>query len=151
MAAGVLVVNHHTVNILWLGNVIWRHRIYSTVIQPMTCCLTASSHCLNRFWQSINEILWHSPESNFTGGTEATPLKIIIFELLPHLKRASNLTSLILSVLLFNIKIYLYLLSFLITEMTQEYITVPFRWPGYVYLAYLLRIWRHKDLWQQRP
>ena len=31
------------------------------------CCLKAPSHYLNQCWLIISEVLWHSPESNFTG------------------------------------------------------------------------------------
>ena len=36
----------------------------------MTCCLTAWSLYLNQCWLIINEILWHSPEDNFTGNVQ---------------------------------------------------------------------------------
>ena len=37
----------------------------------MTCCLTAPSHYLNQCWLPISEVLWHSPESNFTWNAPA--------------------------------------------------------------------------------
>ena len=41
----------------------------STLAQIMACCLTASSHYLNQCWLMISEVLWHSPDSNFTENT----------------------------------------------------------------------------------
>ena len=35
--------------------------------QVMACCLVAPSHYLNQSWLIIGEVLWHSPEDNFTG------------------------------------------------------------------------------------
>ena len=40
----------------------------------MACCLTAPSHYLNQCWLLISQILWHSPESNFTLTAHATIL-----------------------------------------------------------------------------
>ena len=49
----------------------------------------APSHYVNQSWFLINEVLWLSPESNFTMSAQADVcilnLKIILFELLPHL------------------------------------------------------------------
>ena len=36
----------------------------------MACCLTAPSHYLNQCWLMISEVLWHSPDSNFTESTQ---------------------------------------------------------------------------------
>ena len=38
----------------------------STLAHVMACCLTAPSHYLNQCWLIIGEVLWHSPEGNFT-------------------------------------------------------------------------------------
>ena len=54
------------VNSLWPSDAIWRHRSGSTLVQIMVCCLTAPSHYLNQCWLIISEVLWHSPEGNFT-------------------------------------------------------------------------------------
>ena len=35
----------------------------------MSCCLTAPSHYLDQCWLMISEVLWHSPDSNFTENT----------------------------------------------------------------------------------
>ena len=50
-------------------DVIWRHGSRSTLAQVMACCLTALSHYLNQCWLMISEVLWHSPDSNFTENT----------------------------------------------------------------------------------
>ena len=57
------------VNSLWPSDAIWRHRSMSTLAQVMACCLTAPSHYLNQCWLMIREVLWHSPDSNFTENT----------------------------------------------------------------------------------
>ena len=54
------------VNSLWPSDVIWRQGSRSTLAQVMACCLTAPSHYLNQCWLMITEVLWHSPDSNFT-------------------------------------------------------------------------------------
>ena len=54
------------VNSLKPSEAIWRHRTGSTLVQAMACCLTAPSHYLNQCWLIISEVLWHSPDSNFT-------------------------------------------------------------------------------------
>ena len=53
-------------NSLWSSDVIWRQGSRSTLAQVMACCLTAPSHYLNQCWLMISEVLWHSPDSNFT-------------------------------------------------------------------------------------
>ena len=58
------------VNSLWPCDVIWRHWSRLTLAQGMACCLTASSHYLNQCWLIINDILWHSPEGNWTGNAQ---------------------------------------------------------------------------------
>ena len=39
----------------------------SALTPVLACCLTAPSHYLNQCWLIISEVLWHSPEANFTG------------------------------------------------------------------------------------
>ena len=56
-------------NSLWPGDVIWWQESRSTLNQVMACCLTAPSHYLNQCWLMISEVLWHSPDSNFTENT----------------------------------------------------------------------------------
>ena len=57
------------INSLWPSDAILR-RTGSTLVQVMACCLTAPSHYLNQCWLIIREILWHSPEGNFTGNDQ---------------------------------------------------------------------------------
>ena len=42
----------------------------STLVQAMTCCLTALSHYLNQCWIIITKVLWHSCECIFTGNIQ---------------------------------------------------------------------------------
>ena len=56
-------------NSLWPSDDIWRQGSRSTLAQVMACCLTAPSHYLNQCWLMISEVLWHTPDSNFTGNT----------------------------------------------------------------------------------
>ena len=58
------------VNSLWPSDAIWQHRSRSTLAEVMVCCLTAAVHYLNQYWRIISEVLWHSPESNFTGNAQ---------------------------------------------------------------------------------
>ena len=58
-----------TVNSLRLIDAIWRHRSGSTLAQAMACCLTVPGHYLNQCWLMISDVLWHSPDSNFTENT----------------------------------------------------------------------------------
>ena len=56
------------------SDAIWRHRSGSTLAKVMACYLTAPSHYLNQCWLLISEVLWHSPESNFTASAQTTLL-----------------------------------------------------------------------------
>ena len=62
------------INSLWPSDAIWWHRSGSTLTQIMACCLKTSSHYLNLCWLIINRVLWHSPETNFTGSSQDTNL-----------------------------------------------------------------------------
>ena len=42
---------------LWPSDSIWHHRTWSTLVQVMTCCLTAPSHYMNQCWLIISEAL----------------------------------------------------------------------------------------------
>ena len=64
------ITSSQWVNSLWPSDAIWWHGSGSTLAQVMACCLTAPSHYLNQCWLTISEILWHSPESNFTENTK---------------------------------------------------------------------------------
>ena len=59
----------HMFNSLWPSDVIWWQGSRSTLAQVMACCLTAPSQYLNQCWLMISEVLWHSPDSNFTENT----------------------------------------------------------------------------------
>ena len=79
------------INSLWPSDAIWRYRSVSTLVQAMACCLTASSHYLNQRWLIIGEVLWHSPEGNFTWSAQDiypqdiyVSLKITNLRLHPH-------------------------------------------------------------------
>ena len=54
------------INSLWPSDAIWRHKFGSAWSQIMACCLMAATHYLNQCSQPIDEVLWHSPESNST-------------------------------------------------------------------------------------
>ena len=58
------------INSLWPIYVIWRQGSRSTLGQVMASCLMAPSHYLNQCWLMISEVLWHSPDSNFTENTQ---------------------------------------------------------------------------------
>ena len=61
---------------LWPSDVTWRQESWSTLAQVMGCCLTAPSRYLNQCWLMISEVMWHSPDSNFTENTSRYfPLK----------------------------------------------------------------------------
>ena len=57
---------HHIFNSLRPSDAIWRQRTESTLANVMACCLMAPSHYLNQCWLIISEVLWYSPEGNFT-------------------------------------------------------------------------------------
>ena len=50
----------------WLGDIIWRQRTESILVQVMAWCLMAPSHYLNQYWLTIIKIRWHSSQGNFT-------------------------------------------------------------------------------------
>ena len=54
------------VNSLWLSDTIWHQISWSALVQVMACCLIAPSHYRDHCWLIISEILWHSPQGNFT-------------------------------------------------------------------------------------
>ena len=57
------------INSLWPSDIIWHQESRSTLAQVMACCLTAPSHYLNQCWLMISEVLWQSPDRNFTENT----------------------------------------------------------------------------------
>ena len=71
------MIFQHTVNMvnpLWPSDTIQRHRSGSILVHGMAWCLTAPSHYLNQCWLFIDEVLWHSTESNFTASAKVTVL-----------------------------------------------------------------------------
>ena len=73
--------NGMTLHVIWLGNspgfnslwpsdAIWWHRLRSTLVHVMACCLTATSHYLNKCWLIISHIFWHSHDVNFTANMQ---------------------------------------------------------------------------------
>ena len=48
------------------SEVVWWHRLGSTLAQVMACCLTAPVQNLDQCWLIISKIQWHSSQSNFT-------------------------------------------------------------------------------------
>ena len=57
---------YFVVNALWPSDAIWQHRTESKLVQVMAFCLAAPIHYLNQCLLLINEVLWHSPQTNFT-------------------------------------------------------------------------------------
>ena len=62
--------HHNCWNSLRPSDAIWQHSSGSTLVQVMACCLMAPSHYLNHFLFIIREVLWHAPESTFTGSAQ---------------------------------------------------------------------------------
>ena len=54
------------------GDAMSWQRSWSTLVKVMACCLMAPSHYLNQCWLLISEVLWLSPENNFTSCVPAT-------------------------------------------------------------------------------
>ena len=82
------------VNSLWLSDAIWRHRSGSTLAQVVAWCHQASSHYLIQCWFIICEVLWNSPERNFTVSKLLfciMILKIILFKFPPNLPGSNEL------------------------------------------------------------
>ena len=63
------LLEDYTFNSLGPSDAIWPQISGSTLAQVMACCLMAPSHYLNQCWLMISEVLWHSPDSNFTENT----------------------------------------------------------------------------------
>ena len=66
------------VNPLWLSGDMrhWTH--WSTLVQVMACCLTASSHYLSQHWLAINETLCHPFHSNICLNTKDIDPKLCL-------------------------------------------------------------------------
>ena len=85
----ICITRPQWVNSLWPSDAIWRHNLLA---QLMACCLMAPSHYLNHCWLLFSQVLWHSPESNFTASDQATVFimswgdkKNILLNLVPNL------------------------------------------------------------------
>ena len=50
------------VNSLCSSGTIWQHRSGSTLVQVMTCCLTAPNHYPNQCWLIISDVMWYPSE-----------------------------------------------------------------------------------------
>ena len=59
----------HFMKSLQPSDTIWWHRSELSLAQVMAFCLTAPSHYLNQCRLIIKDVLWHSPEGNFTRNT----------------------------------------------------------------------------------
>ena len=80
------------------SDTIWQHRPWSTLTQVIVCCwLKAPGHYLNQCWLLSSEILWHSPESNFTMSAPASircnKLKNYSFKIIPTSPRGQWVNS----------------------------------------------------------
>ena len=64
------IFHHLLSNSLWPSAAIWWHRPGSTLAQVMAWCHQAASHYLNQCWVTITGVLWHSPQTNFTGSAQ---------------------------------------------------------------------------------
>ena len=86
-------------NSLWSNDAIWWHISGSALAQVIACCLTAPSHYLIQCWLLISEVLWNSPDSNFTVNVQTTlqhnEFEDYTFRSLPHFPGANELMSVI--------------------------------------------------------
>ena len=48
-------------NPMWHNDAVWRHIIWSALVQVMVCWLVTPSHYLNHCCLITNEVLWHLP------------------------------------------------------------------------------------------
>ena len=79
---------------------IQHHRALSTLVQVMSCCLTAPSHYLNQYWLIISNVLWCSlmaiSQISLKISILDVRLKITNSRSQPHLPVASGLNYCIL-------------------------------------------------------
>ena len=109
------------------SDAIWRHRSGSTLAQVMACCLTAPSHYLNQCWLIISEVLWHSPEGNFTWNAQDIypwPLRLH-----PHLPGTNELID---YVTLMTMTVFIIMVSWLLSYVTITYLT---HWSSVVHIC----------------
>ena len=57
-------------NSLWPSDTMWQYKSRSTLVQVMACSLMAPSHYLNQCWHTTCGVLWHSPNTSFTGSAQ---------------------------------------------------------------------------------
>ena len=70
------VLNPPYVGPVIFRDAIWRQRSGSTLAQVMVRCLTAPSHHLNQWWDTISGFLWHSPQWKSTArAQDINPLR----------------------------------------------------------------------------
>ena len=69
-----LYTRKETINSWWPSDAIWHHGSLSIFAEVMAYCLMAPNHYLDQSWLIISEVLWHSPESNFTAIAQGTIL-----------------------------------------------------------------------------
>ena len=93
----VLIKLELVLNTLWPSDAIWRRRYWSTLVQVMTCCLTAPSHYLNQCWRITCEVIWHSFQGNIYLNTQyinpQAVLEIQTLEIKVHLPGDNELIS----------------------------------------------------------
>ena len=72
---GQTEVNHKlcsSIKSLWPSDTRWWQRSGWTFVQLMAFCLMAPSRYMNQCWLIIREVLWYSPEGNYTGTAQDT-------------------------------------------------------------------------------
>ena len=57
------ISKHQRVNSWWPSDPKWRQASWSTLVQVMTCHLTAPSHYLSQSWVTLSEVFWYSPKT----------------------------------------------------------------------------------------
>ena len=59
-------LSFNSFNFLWPSNTMWWYRSGSTLAKVVACYLKAPCHYLSQCWLLISQVLWYSPEGNFT-------------------------------------------------------------------------------------
>ena len=67
------------INSLSPADALWQHRFRSAVAHGPGK-LMAPRHYLNQCWIIISDVMWHSPEGNFTVSTQVTTILHVEFE-----------------------------------------------------------------------
>ena len=68
--AAVMLSRGRWVKSLPSSDATWWHKYVPTLAEVMASCLMAPSHNLKLCWLVTSEVLWHSPEINFTGNAQ---------------------------------------------------------------------------------